>query len=120
MTRVAHTKTALARNVVGVNLTDTSYEAMSAGSNNGVTFAYLETDLILLKNTLGGNAVYTFVLTTPAAYTQFGGTLTSGTITVANGVTQIVRVNEVLKGATGLIAVDCDVAGSIRVLDNSN
>jgi len=117
MARTPLTKTSLARNVTGVNLTDLSYTALTPGSNNGATWAHLESDLIVLSNETAGDAVYTFVLTTPAAYSQFGGSLTSGTITIAAGVKQIVRVNDVLKDANGLVNVDCDVAGKIAVLD---
>lgn len=117
MARSALTKTTLARNVTGVNLTDLSYTALTLGANNGKTWAHLESDLIVLSNETAGDAVYTFVLTTPSAYSQFGGSLASGTITLAAGVKQIVRVNDVVKDATGLINVDCDVAGKIAVLD---
>lgn len=119
MTRSALTKTTMARNVTGVNLTDLSYTALTPGTNNGKTWAHLDSDVILLKNGTAGDAVYTFIATVPAGYSTFGATMTSGTITIAAGVTQILRVNEILKDSDGLIKVDCDVAGSIAVLNQT-
>lgn len=119
MARSALTKTTLARNAVGLNLTDASYTALTPGSNNGKTWTHLDSDVVLLKNGTAGDAVYTFAFTTPAGYSAFGSTLSSATITLAAGVTQILRLSEVMKDGNGLINVDCDVAGSVAVLNQT-
>lgn len=117
MSRSALSKTTMARNMTGIDLAAAIYTALTPGSNNGKTWAHANSDVILLKNGTAGDAVYTFVLTTPTAYSTVGGSLSSGTITIGTGVTQILRVTDVLKDANGLVNVDCDVAGSVSVLD---
>jgi hypothetical protein len=117
MARVALTKTTLSKAVTGNNLTDATFTTITLGANNGVYWTYASTDLIILKNDSGGAAVYTFDLTTPAAYTALGITVTDPTITVDNGDTVILRVNELFRDANRRINVDCDVAGKILVYD---
>jgi hypothetical protein len=102
----------------GYNLTDSSdFEVLSTGSGNGVDFAYDSKDVVILKNTTGGAATFTIVLPSFTQITGVGGSVTDPTVTVAAGKTHILQVPSVCKQSDGKIYIDCDVAGSVLVLN---
>lgn len=111
-------KVALPHSNAGYNLTDsTDFTTMATGAGNGVTFTYGSGDIIVMKNTTGGAAAYTLKIPAIAAITTFGGTITSPTNTVADGKTEILRLDSIFQdGSTGLATIECDVAGKILVL----
>lgn len=101
----------------GLNLTDATFTTMSTGDGNGVSFAYDAKDLIVLKNTTGGAATYTFVLVTPSSISSVGGSVTSPTVSVAAGKTHVLRPSDIFEQTDGDMYIDCDVAGDILVLN---
>jgi len=120
MARSELTKTSCARGMTGSVLTDATFTTLSTGSGNGVYFSYLGTDLIVLKNDTGGDATFTFVISTPSSYSTYGITITSPTVVVANGKTTLIRVSDLFKDADGEINIDCDVAGKVLVYNLNN
>ena len=118
MATVAHVKTALPRNLTGVNLTDATFQALAAGAGNGADYAYKESDVIVLKNTTAGNAIYTFKITKPTSWPA-GASVTHPTITVATLKTVVLRIVEIYKDAANgdKVTIECDVAGSLLVFD---
>lgn len=109
--------TAVAMTKTGYNLTDSAdFSVMGTGADNGVEFPLDTTDIIVLKNTTGGAAVYTFKIPAEAKYTDYGGAVADDTITVAAGKTWVRPLSTIFKQTTGKVHVDCDVAGSILVL----
>jgi hypothetical protein len=117
MAREALTKTTLSKAVTGNDLSAATFKTLTLGANNGVYWTYAATDLIVLKNDTGGAAVYTLDLTTPAAYTALGISVTDPTITLADGKTVILRVIELFRDANRRINIDCDVAAKLLVYD---
>lgn len=101
----------------GLNLTDATFDTLSTGSGNGVQFPYDPTDLVVLKNTTGGNAVFTLVLAAQAAITAVGGTVGNPTVTVATGKTRVMRLPGLFRQSDGNVYIDCDVAAQILVLN---
>ena len=85
----------------GTNLTDATFTTMSTGSGNGVTFAFDANDLIVLKNTTAGAAVYTFILKSFTGITALGGSTTDPDITVAAGKTHVMQLTDNLKQSDG-------------------
>lgn len=121
MPRVAHVKTSLGRDLTGVNLTDATFQALTTGSGNGAEFTYSPTDIIILKNTTGGAAVFTFVVRVADEYTTFSVTVTNPTKSIATLKTYVFRPADIFKNATSLkMTIECDVAGSLLVLDCAN
>ena len=120
MTRSALTKTtptAWASN--GTNITDATYVTMSTGATNGVTFSHDNTDLIILRNDTGGNAVYSIIVEPVASVTAVGGSLTDASLTVATGKIHVLKPIAGMRQTDGDIYIDCDVAAKILVLDLS-
>lgn len=102
----------------GYNLTDSSdFDALSTGAGNGAEVAYDSATWIVLKNTTGGPADFTVKIPTPAQYTAIGITLSDMTVTVADGKTWILKPHAAMKQSDGDIYIDCDVAGSILVVN---
>lgn len=103
----------------GTNITNLTYETMSTGSGNGVTFTHDGNDLVVLNNPTGGDAVFTLVLAAPDSITDVGGSVTDPTITVAAGETVALRIPDIFKNTddSDLVYIDCDVAGEIAVID---
>lgn len=102
----------------GYNLTDSAaFVALTAGANNGREIVYDGAARVILKNTTGGAAVYTFKIPTPSQYTAIGITFSDMAITVAAGKTWELKLHAAMKQADGKVYVDCDVAGSILVLE---
>jgi hypothetical protein len=101
----------------GYNLTDSAaFVALSTGANNGKEIVYNPAAVIVLKNTTGGNAVYTIKIVTPPEYTAIGLTLSDMTVTVATLKTWVMQMKSVMRQADGKVYIDCDVAGSLLVL----
>jgi len=118
MAAVTNAKTAIARDLTGVNLTDATFQTLVAGGSNGAKFTYAETDIVILKNDTGGDAVFTFTVgSTPGSFATFGVTTTSPTKTVADGKTLIVRLSDLFKNSSGEVVITCDVAGKLLVLN---
>jgi len=118
MTRAAvSSKQTISRNLTGTNLASVSFTTLSTGSGNGRYWTHSQGDVVLLKNDTGGPATFTVVFTAPAQYTQFGMTIASPTIVVADGKTVAVRLGELLQDTSGQILLDCDVAGKVAILN---
>jgi len=118
MARVEITPVALtAISSDGHNLTDQAFTTMATGAGNGVNFAFDAKDLIVLKNTTGGAAVYSLILRSVSGVTDLGGSLTDPTVTVAAGKTHVIRATDILQQSDGDVYIDCDVAGDIVVLN---
>jgi hypothetical protein len=117
MATTAITKITLPHTNAGYNLTDSaSFTTMATGSGNGVTFSYSASDIVVMKNTTGGTATYTLKIPTIGALSAFGATVTNPTNTVAAGKTELMRLDPVFQDSSGLVTIECDVAGSILVL----
>lgn len=115
MARTAINPTALTK--TGYNLTDSAdFETMSTGADNGVEFIFDPSDIVVLKNPTGGDAVYTFKVPGETRYTDYGASITDDTITVGAGDTWVRPISNIFKQSDGKIYVDCDVAGEILVL----
>lgn len=112
------TKVTIPHTNAGYNLTDSaSFTTMSTGSGNGVTFTYNSTDIVVMKNTTGGAAVYTLKIPTITALSAFGATVTNPTNSVTAAKTEIMRLDPIFADpTTGLVTIECDVAGSILVI----
>ncbi len=109
--------TAVTKPVTGYNLTDSAdFETLSTGAGNGVSFAQDANQVIHLKNTSGGAAVFTIKVPTPSAYTPFSLTMPDKTFNVANGKTLVVPASSIFRQPDGDIYIDCDVAGQVLVL----
>lgn len=102
----------------GYNLTDSSdFTAMSTGTGNGVQFVHDPNDIVILKNTTGGGAVFTLVVRA-TGITDVGGSVTDPTVAVAAGKTHVLpSIPSILHQADGKVYIDCDIAGSILVLN---
>lgn len=115
MTRAAITAVKITD--TGYNLTDSAgFTALSTGAGNGVSFALDGRDLIVLKNTTGGAAVFTIKVPTPAELTAKGVTVPDVTVTVAAAKSWVYKLSGIFGQADGDVYIDCDVAGSILVL----
>lgn len=101
----------------GLNITDATYSTLGAGANNGVTFDYDPSALVVLKNGTGGSAVYTFKVPTPSAYAAKSLTVPDVTVTLATGKSLIYPLSAIFKQSDEKVYVDCDVAGQLLVLD---
>lgn len=103
----------------GYNLTDSGdFEVLGTGAGNGAEFTFAAGDLIVLKNTTGGNATYTFKCPVPDDYESYEVTFTDPTLVVGAGDTVIVKLSSLFSDSTtGKITIECNVAGSILVLD---
>jgi len=102
----------------GYNLTDSAdFSVLATGSNNGVEFDYAVEDVVILKNTTGGAAVYTLVAKAITGLTNAGGSVTDPTVTVAAGKTHVIKPAAIFNQANGKFYIDCDVAGSALVLN---
>lgn len=98
----------------GYNLTDSAdFETLGTGAGNGVAFEYQPNLEVVLKNTTGGAAVYTFKVPTPTAYSEKGQTLADVTVTVAAAKSWIYKLSSIFKQDTGEVYIDCDVAGDV-------
>lgn len=117
MARTAITSLAIPN--TGLNITDVTYTTMATGSGNGVSFPYNNRTVIVLNNTTGGNATYTFIVNVPAELTAVGVTPANQTIVVATGKVYLVKPGDILVGADAArsVFVDCDVAGKILIRD---
>ena len=105
----------------GYNLTDSAdFTTLGVGADNGVTFTFATNNEVILKNPTGGAAVFTFIVAVrDAEATSVGATITDTTVTVAAGKTHILdKLSELFRDATTkLVAIDCDVAGEVLVLE---
>lgn len=119
MARSALTKTASARNLTGLNLGTMTFTTLATGAGNGRYWSHADTDLILLKNDTGGPATFTLVFTQGSEYTRFGFSLSSPTLVIADGKVYALRLGDLFRDATGLINIDCDVAGKAAVLETN-
>lgn len=117
MAAVTNAKTSLPRDLVGVNLTDATYQVLIAGAGNGAQFTFLGTDIVILKNDSGGAATYTFKVIPSVAQAAAGATVTSPTVVVANNKSVALRLDDIFKNANGIITIECDVAGKLLVLN---
>lgn len=99
---------------------DPTYDVMSTGDGNGVSFSYGSNDIVILNNDSGGPAVYTFKISDQgqgASIETVGGVVTDPTVTVPDGEVHLVRaVNELFRNSDGDVYVDCDSAAKIGVL----
>lgn len=101
----------------GYNLSDSAdFTVMGTGAGNGVEFTLDVRDIVVLKNTTGGDATYTFKIPADSRYTDYGGSVADDTIVVGTGDTWLRPLSTIFKQTTGKVHVDCDVAGSILVL----
>jgi len=89
---------------------------MSTGAGNGVEFRLDPTDIIILKNTTGGTAVYTIKVPSPSGYSDKGVTVPDVTVSVAAGKTYLYKPSNIFKQSDGDMIVECDVAGDILVI----
>lgn len=116
----AATITAVSIGTGGFNLTDeASSTPLVAGAGNGVKFLYNTNYLILLINSTGNTAVYTFKAVTPAQVTAAGGTVNDKTISVATLKTYARKVDSFFKDSNGYITIECDQTAKVLVLDNT-
>ena len=117
MARVTITAQALPA-ATGFNLTDATFTTMATGTGNGVSFAYDARDVVVLKNTTGGNAIYTFVVgKEPSNYAAYSIAVTDPTVTVATLKTHLIKLNSIFEQTGSLVFIDCDVAADILVLN---
>lgn len=101
----------------GYNLTDSSdFTTMTSGAGNGVEFSYNANDIIVLKNTTGSTAVYTFKVPNPSTYSDKGVTVPDATVSVANGKTWLYKLSAIFKQSDGDVIVECDQTADILVL----
>lgn len=102
----------------GYDLTGSGdFTTLGTGDGNGVEFTYDAKDLVILKNSTGGDATFTIVLSTPTSISDVGGTVTSPTLVVSNGDTQLLRLTDIFKQSDGKAYIDCDVAADAMVLN---
>lgn len=98
----------------GYNLTDSAdFQTLGTGAGNGVEFEYQPNLEVILKNSTGGSAVYTFKVPTPAPYGNKGQTLADVTKTVATAKSWVYPLSSIFKQADGKVYIDCDVAGAV-------
>lgn len=101
------------------NITTGTYTTMSTGSGNGVEWAAELCQCIILKNTTGGNATYTFLANQPTSVSKFV-TIANDTVVVATAEEVAIMVDSdfysTFKDASGNFGVECDVAGQIVVI----
>lgn len=103
----------------GYNLTDSSdFTTMVAGTGNGVEFSYNATDLIVLKNTTGSTAVYTFKVPSPSNFSAKGVTVPDATVSVANGKTWLYKLSAIFRQSDGDVIVECDQTADILILSS--
>lgn len=119
MTATLITKHAIPHTNAGYAFTDSAdFATLSTGSGNGVDFAYEDDLLVALKNDTGGSATFTLKIPANAQISTNGGSITSPTRVVADGKTFLMRLDKVFRdGATGLVTIECNVAGKVLVLD---
>lgn len=116
MTRVAVAAVSLP--ATSYNLTDSAdFETLATGSNNGVTITYSDINVLLLKNTTGGAAVFTIKVVVPAGYDRV--TVSDETVSVAAGDTHLYPLAPIFRQSDGKIYIDCDVAGEVLALTNA-
>lgn len=115
MARTNITAQALANS--GLNLTDATYSTLGTGANNGVTFDYDASEVVVLKNPTGGAAVFTFKVPTPANYSAKGITVPDVTVTVAASKTWVYPLSPIFKQSDDKVYLDCDVAGQVLIVD---
>lgn len=100
----------------GYNLTDSAgFSTLATGADNGVTFTFDPTDVLILKNDTGGAAVFTIKVPTPGDYSGIT-TVADETVSVATAKTWVYQLTKVFKQDDGKVYVDCDVAGKVLVL----
>lgn len=117
MATVAHTKTTLNRNLTGINLTDATYQTLVAGAGNGADFELLPSDIIILRNDTGSDAVYLFIIPPSASITAVGGSITSPVLNLTTGKILALRVSDVFKHSTTFkCTIECSGAGKLLVL----
>jgi hypothetical protein len=108
----------MARTAIGVGgipaggldvIVGATFTTMGVGANNGVEFAYRPGALVIVRNTSGATAAFTFKVPTPDGYAAKG-------LTVPNARTMLYPLSGIFVQGDGLVAVDCDVAGLITVV----
>lgn len=93
-----------------------TYATMGVGANNGVTFDYQPGALVIVRNTSGATATFTFKVPTADGYAAKGLTVPDATLAVPNARTVLYPLSGIFVQPDGRVAVDCDVAGLIAVV----
>lgn len=98
----------------GYNLTDSAdFTTLGAGAGNGVEVPFDANTRILLKNDTGGASTWTINVPTPSSYTAVGVTIPNMSISIANGKTWVLEPQAVFRQPSGMIYIDCSVAGKV-------
>lgn len=107
--------TTLAIPNTSVNITDATYTTMGTGADNGVTFEYNNSDVVILRNDTGGNATFTLIVVPIAELTNIGVTPANQTIVLPTGKIALLKPGAAIIGAapSRTINIDCDVAAKI-------
>ncbi len=100
----------------GLNLTDMSTTAMTAGADNGVMVAYDPGTKLLLRNDQAGAAVYTIKVPNPSAYGNKGVTVPDATVNVAASKDVLYPLSSIFKQSDGKVYIDCDVTAQIAAI----